>query len=146
MRPYQELSEGFMEKRNEIVNRFVKSPKNTKDFKNNLDTMLFNITIYLTSHKGKPEDIKNRSDTNPHIWTDNLNQIHTQYGALYNAYKQLTEEENIINRIETRAHLRALLFRFLTTLAIGACVMLVYYLSHKWNIPMPLSRTLTNGL
>ena len=146
MRPYQKLSERFINKKQKIIGALVRKPNDTQKFNDNLNTLLQNITNYLTHHGGKPEDITNKTDQSRRLWTENLSKIHGQYYNLFNAYERLVDEEKIINRIETRAHLRALLFRFLTTLAIGAGVMLVYFLSHKWGIPMPLSRTLINGL
>jgi hypothetical protein len=48
------------------------------------------------------------------------------------------DTEKAIHRIERKAHIRALIFRFLTTLLIGFGIMLVYYVAQKIGINMPL--------
>ncbi len=146
MRPHKELSEKLNKIKNGITAGFVRSPLNSNEYNDEIKTLLNNITNYLDNHQGKPEDIKNQTDNNTRLWTESLSRIRSQYSSLYSAYTRLIDEEKIINRIETRAHLRALLFRFLTTLAIGTGVMLTYYFAHIWGIPMPLSRSLVSGL
>lgn len=146
MRPHQELSDKFKKIKNEIVEKFIKNPRNAEEYNNDIQTMLYNITNYLVNHNGKPEDIKNQTDNKSQLWLPNVSQLKSRYGALHEAYMKLIDEEKIISRIETHAHIRALLFRFLTTIAIGAGIMLTYYFAHKWGIPMPLSRSITSGL
>lgn len=144
-RPHQALSEKMISAKDKITTAFIRQPKNSEEFNNLTNTLLYNITNHLTKLGGNPEDIKElRGDDRG--WIKNMSEVRTNYGSLYRAYENLIAEEKIINRIETRAHLRALLFRFLTTVAIGAGVILTYYFAHKWGVPMPLSRSLTNGL
>jgi len=145
-RPYQALTEKMLNTKNKIVGSFVRSPKSAEDFNNLTNTLLYNITNHLTNLGGKPEDIREMRSDRGSDWTQNMSDVRSGYVALYRAYENLINEEKIINRIETRAHIRALLFRFLTTLAIGAGIMITYYLAHKWSIPLPFSRSLTSGL
>ncbi len=44
------------------------------------------------------------------------------------------------SKSETRAHLKNLLFRILTTLGVGFSIMLVYAAAHYFEIPMPLMK------
>ncbi|QPB82914.1 hypothetical protein CWC22_007895 [Pseudoalteromonas rubra] len=62
------------------------------------------------------------------------------YKKLYEHHQKLSDEETLITRMERNAQIRNVLFRSLTTLAIGFSIMLVYFVAHKLEIPMPLLR------
>ena len=124
-RPYQVLTEKMLKAKNKVVGSFNRSPKSVKDFNSLTNTLLYNITNHLTNLGGKPEDIREMRSDKGSDWSQNMSDVRLRYGALYRAYENLINEEKIINRIETRAHIRALLFRFLTTLAIGAGIIVV---------------------
>jgi hypothetical protein len=64
--------------------------------------------------------------------------LKNSYSILRSRYLSLVNEENLIARMEKRAHLRNMLFRVLTTLLIGFSVMLVYWVASCFGIAMPL--------
>ena len=67
-------------------------------------------------------------------------QVIKSYRDLYEQYTSLTKEEDLISRMENKAHRRNVVFRGATTLAIGISIMFVYWLASYWGISMPLLR------
>jgi len=78
--------------------------------------------------------------------SDNTKSINTianvkyQYRQLYNEFQKIIDVEEAISRVETRAYRRALLYRTFTTLAIGACIIIIYAVATYFSVNMPLSR------
>ncbi|MCS6155340.1 hypothetical protein G3465_21050 [Shewanella baltica] len=78
---------------------------------------------------------------------DNYEQCNSSFKSIKSEYsKSLIEFKNMRDialqsrSAETRAHLKNLLFRTLTTLAVGLSIMGIYALAHYLEIPMPLMR------
>lgn len=108
-------------------------------FRKRIDTMLFNQCVALSEEKATPEDIKNRQ-ADSGKWVENLNEIELQYNKLYSRWSMMNEQEKYSLSIETRASRIALVYRFLTTIAVGLGIMGIYWLAHILCIPMPLMR------
>lgn len=108
-------------------------------FKQRIDTMLLNQCIALSEEKATPEDIKNRK-AGSGGWVENLNEIEMEYKKLHSRWSMMNEQEKYSLSIETRASRIALVYRFLTTIAVGLGIMGIYGLAHYLGIPMPLMR------
>lgn len=67
-------------------------------------------------------------------------QLLKAYGELYNHHTSFTQEEQLIDRMERKAHVRNIFFRGVTTLVIGFSIMLVYWVAGCLGISMPLLR------
>lgn len=67
-------------------------------------------------------------------------QVLQSYSSLYTQYHSLTDEENLINRMERKSQIRNTLFRGISTLTIGFSIMLVYWVASYFGISMPLLR------
>ena len=69
---------------------------------------------------------------------------YSQLKNLYsNSFSEFEQYRDIVlqsRRSETRAHLKNLLFRILTTLGVGLSIMGIYALAHWFKIPMPLMK------
>jgi hypothetical protein len=103
--------------------------------------MLYNIYVHLDIHKGELQDIKDQKDSqNGNGWVRNIGEVRQSYKRIHSLAQELLDEEKAISRIERKAHFRALVFRFLTTLSIGFGVMLVYFTAQYFGINMPLLR------
>jgi len=139
-KPFNELSGKFLKTVNDRINRMVHKPKKPEEFKKTTKTMLNNIAVHIERNKGSIEHLKTEISHDTEGWVKNLRTIRGNYTVLYDIYSDLINEEKAINRIETKAYVRALFFRFLTTLGIGFGIMLIYYLAQKWGINMPLMR------
>ena len=140
-RPFKELSNQLIEKINEISTRAIYQPESREEFNGKVKTMLYNIHVHLDHHKGDLGDILEKTDSqNGNGWVKNLGEVRASYGKIYGLYQELIDKEKAINRVERKAHVRALIFRFLTTLFIGFGVMLVYLVAQKLGITMPLLR------
>jgi len=140
-RPFINLSDKFIAKINEIKSRVIKGPKTPDEFNSTVKTMLYNLNNHLDLHKGDLKDIVGQKDsTNGNGWVKNLGEIRVCYNVVYSLNQELMNQEKAIDRIERRAHIRALIFRFLTTLFIGFGVMIVYLVAQKLGISMPLSK------
>jgi hypothetical protein len=140
-RPFKELTDQFTSKLDEIAKRISKQPKTREEFNNTVSTTLYNLNDHLVRGNGELADIvaqKNGSSGNG--WVTNLSELRSSYGLIYNLYQELVDKEKAIHRIERKAHTRALIFRFLTTLAIGAGVLIIYFIAQKLEIAMPLLR------
>jgi len=118
-RPFKELSDKYLTKIKEIKSSVSYSPETPESFSRTVDNLL----------EYQDNDTQNNS-----------NDIKKEYRHLYNIHARYISEEHSIKRIENQAHRRALIFRFLTTLGIGFGIMLVYYVSQKLGINMPLLR------
>lgn len=66
--------------------------------------------------------------------------IKSEYSNSLIEFKKMRDITLQSRSAETRAHLKNLLFRTLTTLAVGLSIMGIYALAHYWSIPMPLMR------
>jgi len=88
------------------------------------------------------EGFNNSVDTALNDPTDNTfkNSITSAYSSLYAHHEKLTNEENLINRMERKSQIRNTLFRGVTTLAIGFSIMFVYWVASELGISMPLLR------
>ncbi|WP_299006955.1 hypothetical protein [uncultured Shewanella sp.] len=136
-RPFQNLSDRYISKVQTI--RTLSKPKEPDEFNSLTKTMLNNIHTHLDYHKGDIKDIKDQKDNqNNNGWVANLGEVRQSYKRIHNLAQELLDEEKAINRIERKAHFRALLFRFLTTIFIGFGVMLVYFTAQHFGINMPL--------
>ncbi|NVK36680.1 MAG: hypothetical protein HWE18_02030 [Gammaproteobacteria bacterium] len=91
---------------------------------------------YLSSIQ-KLDDIEN---FDPKNLQKSLNNFHNLYERLYKFSLHMSDEESLINRIESQAARRALFYRIMTTFGIGLTIMVVYAIAHENEIPMPLMR------
>ena len=138
-RPFKELSDKVIKKiQNVTSGNSIKTPT---EFSQTTDTMLYNLHVHLDYHKGDLQDIKSRKDSSSgNGWVTNLADINRNYKIIYDQHLELIDEEKSIHRVEKKAHVRALIFRFLTTLSIGFGVMLVYLVAQYFEVAMPLIR------
>lgn len=141
-----ELANEFISEVKERVGRMSRGPKTPEDFNEYVSDAMRNIGNHLKSPNGKVEDLLNYPQNSNGRWANDLSNVRGSYSILYKLYSDLIDKEKSINRIETRAYTRALLFRVLTTLGIGFGIMFIYYLAHFWGIPMPLMRGLSSGI
>ena len=138
-RPFKELSTQLLSKIEEIKVRAISKPKSREEFSGSIDTMLYNLKNHLENNGGDLKDIVDKKDSSSgQGWVENIGRIRTSYGQIYGLNKELMDIEKAIHRIERKAHLRALIFRFLTTLLIGFGIMLVYYVAQEIGVNMPL--------
>lgn len=108
------------------------------EFKKRMNTLFFNISVALDDRGRTSEDIKNRNGNEG--WIANANDIEREYATAYRYWKAFSDEEQYCLLIEKRANRIALFYRFLTTIAVGLGIMLIYGLAHGLGIPMPLMR------
>jgi len=80
------------------------------------------------------ELLKKRCDPELH---GEINEIERLYNALYGEFIKIVNEEQAIKRIETSAHRRALLYRTLTTILLGLCIIGIYALGQYFDVQMP---------
>jgi hypothetical protein len=140
-RPFKELTDQFTSKIDEIAKRISKQPRTCEEFNNTVSTTLYNLNHHLVHDNGELADIvAQKGDSSGNGWVINLSELRSSYGLIYNLYQELVDQEKAIHRIERKAHTRALVFRFLTTLAIGAGVLIIYFIAQKLEIAMPLLR------
>jgi len=140
-RPFQSLSKRYIEKIKDITARASSSAKEPDEFNQLTKTMLNNLHTHLDYHKGSLQDIKDQNDNqNGNGWVRNIGEVRQSYKRIHSVAQELLDEEKAINRIERKAHFRALIFRFLTTIFIGLGVMLVYFTAQYFGINMPLLR------
>lgn len=140
-RPFKELSDQALKKINEIATRAIRKPKTSDEYNSLVKTTLYNLNNHLDLHKGSLSDIVDQKDNqNGNGWVKNLSELRVSYNQVYTLNQELMNHEKAIHRIERKAHIRSLIFRFLTTLLIGFGVMLVYFSAQKLGINMPLLR------
>lgn len=140
-RPFKEFSNQLVAKIEEISVRAISKPKTRDKFDGKVKTMLYNLNNHLENHNGELADIVAQKDNqNGNGWVKDLGEIRTSYGQIYSLNQELMDTEKAIHRMERKAHVRALIFRFLTTLFIGAGVMIVYLVAQKLGVTMPLLR------
>lgn len=123
----------------DINDRISFSADSGDQFKRRITTMLSNQYNALSQKKATPEDIKNRTHSSG-SWVANLNEIEMQYLKLHSRWSMMNEQEEYSLSIERRANRIALVYRFLTTIAVGLGIMGIYGLAHYLGIPMPLMR------
>lgn len=73
-------------------------------------------------------------------WQGHYSQIRTSYLHLLRDHAALVDEKRQIAEIENSTLRRNTLYRAITTLAVGFCIMAVYWVAHYFCIPMPLMR------
>jgi hypothetical protein len=138
-RPFKELSNQLVSKIEDIKLRAIYKPKSREEFSSSIDTMLYNLKNHLENNNADLKDIVDKKDAlGGQGWIKNISEIRTSYGQIHGLNKELMDTEKAIHRIERKAHIRALMFRFLTTLLIGFGIMLVYYVAQKIGVNMPL--------
>lgn len=137
-RPFQKLSDRYIKK---IASLIKNKPKEPDEFNDITKRMLLHIYSHLADQNGVLQDIKEQKSTQ--AWVQNLREIKGSYAKLHTLTQELLDEEKSINRIERKAHFRALIFRFLTTIFIGFGVMLVYFTAQYFGINMPLLKVST---
>ncbi|MCJ8294696.1 MAG: hypothetical protein MJK15_09840 [Colwellia sp.] len=138
-RPFQKLSDRYIAKLKLIASRTISKPREPEEFNSLTKTMLNNLHTHLDFHNGELQDIKAQKDNqNNNGWVANLGEVRVSYKRIHTLAQELLDEEKAINRIERKAHFRALLFRFLTTIFIGFGVILVYFTAQYFGINMPL--------
>jgi hypothetical protein len=138
-RPFKELSDRLLSKIEDINRRAIYKLKSREKFSDSIDTMLYNLKNHLESNGSDLKDIVDKKDSlSGQGWIKNIGEIRTSYGQIYVLNKELMDTEKTIHRIERKAHFRALIFRFLTTLFIGFGIMIVYYVAQEIGVNMPL--------
>ena len=141
-RLYKPLTDKFLDKVKSLLGERSK-PETPQKFEATCNNTLDALYRHLKTAHSSIEDIKEKKASEGHqknSWVNQLMNLQSQYNTLYARYEFIQKEENVINRIETKAHVRALLFRFLTTLAIGAGIMIVYFIAAQLEINLPLMR------
>ncbi len=68
------------------------------------------------------------------------NKLITAYRSTTEELKYLHNEEETIMRIEAKAHRQSVIYRFLTTLVIGAGILLTYWIGGYFDIELPAMR------
>jgi hypothetical protein len=139
-RPYKELSNKYFVKLKERFNQINYTPKTSDEYSSLINTALYNLHVHLTLHDGSLDDIKTRKSSTQRGWDTALSQIQTDHKTLLILYEFMKDEEKSINRIENKAHIRALFFRVLTTIGIGLGIMFIYYIAQEFGINMPLMK------
>ena len=138
-RPFKELSKQLTSMIDEISKLHTPKPKTQEEFDSAIHNLLTALRNYLGHHKGDLEDIVQEKDnSNGNGWVRKLVDIRINYAKIYKLNQKLMDKEKAIHRVERKAHTRALIFRFLTTLLIGFGVMIVYLTAQKLGINMPL--------
>ena len=132
-RLYKALTDKYLEKVKSKLDELSKpeTPERYKATCNNTLNALYN---HLKHTGSTIEDIKEKKvhdgqNNQSGSWVYQLTNLQSQYNTLYKRYELIQSEEGAINRIENKAHVRALVFRFLTTLAIGFGIMIVYLIA-----------------
>jgi hypothetical protein len=69
-----------------------------------------------------------------------LRDLNLNYAAASNYWKKAFDEDGRYLAVNIKYNIQAVFFRILTTLAIGFSIMLVYWVAHCLEIPMPLLR------
>ena len=69
--------------------------------------------------------------------------VRQQYANCYNAYLRIKDIERSAHRNERRSQTRAFLFRMLTTLGVGACIIIIYGVADHYGLSLPLSRPMS---
>ena len=139
-RPYEKLSGKYIEYMKKCISSLSRSIDSENDFVRKTNDLTTKISEEIEARTLSPEMLKNQESRANNGWTKNFNELRQSYSLLYRKYTQLIDEEKSIHRIERKSHIRALVFRFLTTLAIGFAIMIVYFVAGVWSIQMPLLR------
>ena len=89
-------------------------------------------SLYVTYQNKKAHDDAH--------WIDMLEDLDNSVRSMARERDEFIDKEKSILRIERKQHLQNLMFRVLTTGAIGLTIMGIYALAHWLGIPMPLMR------
>ena len=140
-RPFKELTNRYVEKAKNVKEEYFYSPKKPEEFSNSLNSALRNLHRHLLQNSKNIETVINPRAHNTKIqWEKDFNSLEANYKNLHKLFFKLADEEKAILRIERKAHVTALFFRFLTTVGIGFGIMFVYYVAQELEIAMPLLR------
>ena len=138
-RPHQNLSEKFIAKVDRLTDG--KYIPDAARFETNLRALLVKFAEQTDREAISTEAQKNVSNTpGSNSWEKSFTTFRSDFRRLHSLYQRILDEEAAIKRIETKAHRRAVFYRFLTTLAIGAGIMITYFVAQKLGINMPLIR------
>ena len=74
--------------------------------------------------------------------SEQFKSIFANYSNLYDRYKSLTDTKKQEESTVTWDHVKTLFFRTLTTLMIAVVVLATGYIAHRYEIPLPLLRSL----
>jgi superoxide dismutase len=139
IRPYQYLSEKFF-LATERAKEFISKGTSPAQYNSHMDSMLRKLNEQH-NHPLKQSDIdKINQNTSSNSWQNEARKMRGAFHSLHNKYVTVLSEEKAIERIEKKAHRRALFYRILTTLGIGFSIMIVYWVAGKLGIKMPLMR------
>jgi len=111
-----------------------------------MDYIITGIQKTIVSGGNVPLEYKNIMDNRggtkaySNHWPDQIRRLLDNKEALSKKLSERYKQEDIINRIDRRAHQRAVLYRGLTTLTVGLTIMGIYAMAHFLEIPMPLMR------
>lgn len=139
-RPYEKLSDRYIGKIRTILSSMTGKTADEKTFVRLTNNLTDSIANCLENDTATSESIRNQECKVTGGWTKDLNELRSTYNKVYKAFTNLSDEERSIHRIERKSHFTALIFRFLTTLAIGFAIMLVYWVAGHLSIQMPLLR------
>ncbi len=139
-RPYENLSKKYVDRMKNSVARVAGTIADEAGFVNLTNNLTTSISAEVKEGKLSAEMIKRQESKHNHGWTKDFNDLRASYNVLFRKYSELSSEEKSIHRIERKSHIRALIFRFLTTLAIGFAIMLVYWVAGCLSVQMPLLR------
>lgn len=69
-----------------------------------------------------------------------VQELKKNYQLALHYWKMAKDEDDRFLRVNIKFNIQAVIFRILTTLAIGFSIMAVYWTAHSLGIPMPLLR------
>lgn len=87
----------------------------------------------------KIKSIPSSSYNNPEL-REVINRLITNQNYSSKLFKDINDTVKREHSFETTAHVKALVFRTLTTVCVGLSILFVYWLGFKLGIPMPLMK------
>jgi hypothetical protein len=88
----------------------------------------------------KIKNIKSSSSFHNVEIKDVLTRLITNQNYSAKLFKDINDTVKREHSFETTAHVKALIFRTLTTICVGLSILFVYWLAFKLDIPMPLMK------
>jgi hypothetical protein len=137
----------------DVSSRLLNKVKEYRDGVNlNNNTRIYNDKTYIEKFSDILKDLKSQmGSTNSHFssnarkWHPEIDTLKKEYEKLYKFYSKISSDEQVINRVETNAARRALLYRGLTTaLVLGLTTAVYSTVGNSDDMYLPLqSKTVT---
>ncbi|WP_073270959.1 hypothetical protein [Microbulbifer donghaiensis] len=139
--PFRDKAEKLQKKIVDLLpDRAVIRISTPTDFNNSSSFVLKKLHDELIRNSITPQDILDGKTNTHNGWANDFRQLESNYRRLHGIYERIISEEKIFDRAESKAHRRAVLYRFLTTAIVGLTVMGIYALAHWLEVPMPLMK------